>query len=180
MVESERAASDADTADTTDTTDTAETAAPQTATPDPLVRWALASFHAAALLVAPLLGLYAVGALGSLLQGVRTEVGLGLYLALWGLTWWTNGRWLAATRLDGVREAVVPAAAWGAVTGVCFLLVLLLVVLLTLGEPAFVAILGIVGTPVSALVGASAGAGFAVLDLLIVTLGDRLGTGEPF
>jgi hypothetical protein len=142
--------------------------------PDPLLRWTLASFHAATLLVAPLALLYAVDALGSLLQGVHTATGLGLYLALWGLTWWTNGRWLAATRLDGPRGAIRPAATWGAVTGVGFLIALLAAVAVALPDPVFVAVLALVGAPVSALVGAVAGAGFAALDLLIVATGKRL------
>ena len=144
------------------------------ATADPFLRRMLASFHAATPLVAPLALLYAVGALGSLLQGVHTATGLGLYLALWGLTWWTNGRWLAVTRLDGLRETVVPAAKWGAVTGVGFLFALLVAVAVSLPEPAFVAILALVGAPVSALVGAVVGAGFAALDLAIVAAGERL------
>ncbi|WP_049937581.1 hypothetical protein [Haloplanus natans] len=144
------------------------------ATADPFLRWLLASFHAATLLVAPLALLYAVGALGSLLQGVHTATGLGLYFALWGLTWWTNGRWLAATRLDGLRETIRPAATWGAATGVGFLLALLVAVAVSLPEPAFVAILALVGAPVSALIGAVVGAGFAALDLAIVAAGERL------
>jgi len=142
---------------------------------DPLLVWALASFHTTTLLVFPLLVLYAVGALGSLLQGVRTVTGLGLYLSLWGLTFWTNRRWLTATRLDG-WEAITPGATWGAVTGIGFLFVLVTVVALTVGEPILVAALALVGTPVAALVGSLVGAGFAVLDLLIVEAGRSLGT----
>jgi hypothetical protein len=142
---------------------------------DPLLRWTLASFHAATLLVAPLALLYAVGALGSLLQGVHTATGLGLYLALWGLTWWTNGRWLAVARLDGFRETAVPGAIWGAVTGVGFLFVLLVAVAVSLPEPVTVAVFALVGAPVAALVGAVVGAGFAVLDLAVVAAGERLG-----
>lgn len=142
---------------------------------DSLLRWALASFHAATLLVAPLALLYAVGALGSLLQGVHTATGLGLYLALWGLTWWTNGRWLAATALDGRRETVVSAATWGAVTGVGFLFAPLVAVAVSLPELVTVAVFALVGTPVAALVGAVVGAGFAVVDLAVVAAGERLG-----
>lgn len=142
---------------------------------DSLLRWALASFHAATLLVAPLALLYAVGALGSLLQGVHTATGLGLYLALWGLTWWTNGRWLAATDLDGRRGTVVSAATWGAVTGVGFLFALLVAVAVSLPELVTVAVFALVGAPVAALVGAVVGAGFAVVDLAVVAAGERLG-----
>jgi len=143
---------------------------------DSLLRWTLASFHTATLLVAPLALLHAVGALGSLLQGVHTATGLSLYLALWALTWWTNGRWLDATRLVGVRETAVPAATWGAATGFGFLLALLVAVAVVLPEPLFVAVLALVGAPVSAVVGAAVGVGFAALDLLIVAAGERLGT----
>jgi len=142
---------------------------------DPLLAWTLASFHTTTLLAAPLLLLYAVDALGSLLQGVHTATGLGLYLALWGLTFWTNRRWLGATRRDG-WGAVRPGATWGSVTGVGFLFVLVAAVGLTVAEPVLVAALALVGTPVAALVGAVVGAGFAVLDLLIVEAGQRLGT----
>ncbi|WP_251342117.1 hypothetical protein [Haloplanus halophilus] len=145
---------------------------------DPLLAWTLASFHAATLVVGPVLLLYAVDALGSLLQGVRTVTGLGLYLALWVLTWWTNRRWLAATDLRGLRGTVVPGATWGAITGVGFLLVLLVAVGVIVREPLLVAALAVGGMPVSALVGALAGAGFAVLDLLIVEAGRRLAGGE--
>jgi len=156
----------------------AEDAADEASEPsesDPFLAWMLASFHTTTLLVAPLLGLYAVDALGSLLQGVHTATGLGLYLALWGLTFWTNRRWLAGTRLDG-WGAVVPGATWGAVTGVGFLFVLVAAVGVIVGEPVLVAALALVGAPVAALVGVVVGAGFAVLDLLVVTAGRRLGT----
>ncbi|MFB6101652.1 MAG: hypothetical protein ABEJ73_03730 [Haloplanus sp.] len=146
---------------------------------DPPLVWALSSFHAAALLVAPLLPLHAVGALGSLLQGVSTAAGLGLYVALWGITWWTNRRWLAAATLRGMRGVLGLGATWGAVTGVGFFAVLLVVVAVNLPELGFLAVLALVGTPVAALIGALAGAGFAVVDLLIVRAGHRLaGLGE--
>jgi hypothetical protein len=150
-------------------------AAPGTAPPpDPLLAWSLSAFHVATLVVAPLLLLHAVGALGSLLQGVRTVTGLGLYLALWGITWRTNRRWLAAADRRDWWGTVVPGAKWGAVTGVAFLFVLLAIVALTLREPIFVAVLALVGTPASALVGAVVGAGFAVLDVLILAAGRQL------
>ncbi|AZH23954.1 hypothetical protein [Haloplanus aerogenes] len=164
------AAAGVDTADA----DADESPPPDT-TADPVLAWTLASFHTTTFLVAPLLLLYAVDALGSLLQGVHTATGLGLYLALWGLTFWTNRRWLARTRLDD-WSAVLPGVTWGGVTGVGFLLVLVGVVGVTVGEPVLVAALALVGTPIAALVGGLVGAGFAVLDLLIVAAGRRLGT----
>jgi hypothetical protein len=149
----------------------AESAGPPT---DPLLAWSLGAFHAATLVVAPLLLLYGVDALGSLLRGVRTVTGLGLYLALWGLTWRTNRRWLAAADRRSLRGTAVPGATWGAVTGVGFLVVLLIVVGVVVREPLLVAALALVGAPVSALVGAAVGAGFAVLDFLVLAAGRRL------
>jgi hypothetical protein len=158
-----------------DAADAVSGEAPDPAGTGPSLAWTLAGFHTTTLLVVPLLLLYAADALGSLLQGVHTATGLGLYLALWGLTWWTNRRWLAGTRLDG-WGAVRPGATWGAATGVGFLFVLVAAVGVALGEPVLVAVLVLVGTPVAALVGGLVGAGFAVLDLLVVAAGRRLGT----
>ena len=142
---------------------------------DTALAWPLASFHVAALLVAGLTTLYAVGALGSLLQGVRTVTGLALYLALWGLTRWTVGRWLRAAALDASRDALLGAATWGAVTGVGFLFAVLVTLGVVVREFVFVAVLALVGTPVAALVGGVVGVGFAFLDTLLVRLGTRFG-----
>jgi len=144
---------------------------------DPLLAGSLAAFHVATLAVGSVLLLHAVGALGSLLQGVGTATGLALYLALWGVTWLTNRRWLAATALQGPRGTVVPGAKWGIVTGVGFLPVVLVVVGVTVREPLLVAALAVVGTPVATLVGAITGAGFAALDLAVVAAGRRLADG---
>ncbi|MFC6989994.1 hypothetical protein ACFQJD_17155 [Haloplanus sp. GCM10025708] len=76
---------------TADATTTDPTAVPAS---DPLLAWGLASFHVAVLVVVPVAILHRVGALGSLLHGVGTGVGLALYLLLWGVTWATNRRWL--------------------------------------------------------------------------------------
>lgn len=60
--------------------------------------------------------------------------------------------------------------------GVGSLFVLLAVVAASVPDPTFVAVFALVGAPVSALVGAVAGVGFAALDLLVVAAGERLGT----
>jgi hypothetical protein len=135
--------------------------------------WALAAFHVATLVAIGLFALAATGALGSLLQGVHTATGLGLYLGLWVITWRTNRRWLDATALRGVRTTVVSGARWGAVTGFGGLLLVLAVVGLAVGEALLVAALALVGTPLSLLVGGVVGAGFALVDLLIVAAGRR-------
>jgi hypothetical protein len=146
-------------------------AAPAAAPPLP---WALASFHATTLTVAGVLSLHAVGALGSLLQGVGTATGLGLYLALWGITWWTNRRWVADAAVGDRRGTVVSGARWGAVTGVGFLLAVLVAVAAAVPEAALVAVLALLGAPVSAVVGAVVGAAFAGLDLAVLAAGRRV------
>jgi len=143
---------------------------------DSLLAWVLAAFHTATLLVAGLAPLYAVGALGSLLQGLHTATGFALYLSLWGLGWWTTTQVLAAAPLSVGREMLTAAATWGAVTGVGFLFVLLTVVAITLREPILVAVVALVGAPIAALIGAVVGVAFALLDTLLVHLGTRLGT----
>lgn len=147
---------------------------------DPLLAWALASFHVVALVVGGVLLLHLVGALGSLLQGVGTALGLGLYLALWTATWRTNARWLREADLTGVRTTVVPGAKWGAVTGVAFFAVVLVVVAVAVGQPVLAAVLLLAGTLVSPVVGAAVGAGFAALDYLLVRAARRLARAERF
>jgi len=143
---------------------------------DARLAWVLASFHTAALVVAGVAVLYAVGALGSLLQGVHTATGAALYLSLWGLTWRTNARWLATTSFGAGREALTAAATWGAVTGVGFLFAILVVIGVVVRELVLVAVFAFVGAPVAALVGAVVGVAFALLDALLVGVGTRLGT----
>ncbi|AUV83515.1 hypothetical protein C2R22_19260 [Salinigranum rubrum] len=72
---------------------------------DALSAWAFASFHAALLLVVPLALAHAVApnAVGGLLAGLDTLVGVALYLVLWGSTWWSNRRYLAACEFDDSR-----------------------------------------------------------------------------
>ncbi|MFB6122092.1 MAG: hypothetical protein ABEJ78_01355 [Haloferacaceae archaeon] len=140
---------------------------------DPLLAWGLASAHVALLVVVPVLGLSRVGALGSLLHGVGTGVGLGLYLLLWGLTWATNRRWLAEADFDDPRRTVVAGTKWGAVTGLGFFYGLLAAVASATGDLAFLAILALVGTAFSPLVGALVGGVFAALDVLGVDVARR-------
>lgn len=142
--------------------------------PDPLLPWALASFHVAALAVGGVLLLHGVGALGSLLRGVGTATGLGLYLALWVATWRTNVRWLREADLARLRTTVVPGAKWGAVTGLTFFYALLLVVAVATGEVIFALVLLFAGTLVSPLVGAVVGTGFALVDFLVLGAARRL------
>jgi hypothetical protein len=127
--------------------------------------WALASFHVATLVTVGVALAHAGGLVGDLLSGLGTLPGVALYLLLWVLTWRTNRRWLLAHG-PPERDAVRPALAWGAVTGVGFLLCVLAALAVVL-EPADLVVLVIfagVGTPVAAVVGALVGGVFALVD----------------
>lgn len=160
----------------------AETPAPataQTRTPDrpdspdghgedPLLAWALASFHATLLLVVPLTLVHAVapGVLGDLLADLDTLVGVALFVVLWGSTWWSNRRYLAASDADDVGSTLVTGAKWGSVTGLPLFGCLVLAVLVAT-NPAFAGLLAVVGAVVAPLVGAVVGAVFAGVDLAL-------------
>ena len=75
---------------------------------DTLTAWALASFHTAVLLLVPLTIAHAVApvAVGGLLDRLETSVGLVLSFILWGSTWWSNRRYLAACEFRDTRGTV--------------------------------------------------------------------------
>jgi hypothetical protein len=75
--------------------------------PDPLLVWCLAAYHTGLFVLVPLTLLHWAGALGDLLGGLSTVVGLVLYLALWATTWWTNRRLLATTPLRRAERRAV-------------------------------------------------------------------------
>lgn len=150
---------------------------------DPLVVGALATFHAAALVAALVGGLYLAGPpLGELLDGLRTSVGLGLYLALWATTWWTNRRWLdAVADPDGSAWRVVGIGGkWGGVNGALFFWVLFGVAVVPFvgleldAALAFATVFG-VGTLLALGAGAIVGVAAAALDVALFGVAARLG-----
>lgn len=164
---------------------------------DSLVVWALASFHAAALTVVPLAMLYLDGAVGDLLAGLETSVGLGLYLALWGLTWWTTRNVLRELREypedeENADDASFTAVAlvggkWGGVNGTVFFWVLLAGFAAlnlptelgrALGAVPFLLVAGGVGTVLALGIGGIVGVLFASLDLALVWVARALVPGD--
>jgi len=152
---------------------------------DSLVVGALATFHAAALVAALVAGLYLAGPpLGELLDGLRTSVGLGLYLALWATTWWTNRRWLDAVadpESDGSAWRVVGVGGkWGGVNGALFFWVLFGVAVVPFvgleldAVLAFATVFG-VGTLLALGVGVVVGVAAAALDVALFGVAARLG-----
>lgn len=165
---------------------------------DPLVSWALASFHTAALTVLGLAALYLDGAAGDLLAGLETSVGLGLYLGLWGLTWWATRNVLRELadrpRDDGEKTpeeaedastlaVLLVGGKWGGANGVVFFWILL-AGFLALNAPRelgraleavpFAVIAGAIGSVLALGIGGIVGALFAALDLALFRVADRL------
>jgi hypothetical protein len=135
---------------------------------DALSAWALASFHAATLLVVPLALAHSVApeAVGGLLAGLDTLVGLALYLVLWGSTWWTNRRYLAACTFADASGTLGAGVRWGAVTGLP-LLGCVVVAAFVATNPTFAALVLAAGGLLAPLVGAVVGVGFAALDVAL-------------
>lgn len=150
---------------------------------DPLVAWCLGAFHAAGLVAVAIWLLHAGGSLGNLLGGLNTAVGLVLYTVLWALSWVTTRMVLA--RID-VRGSPVDAVVWGALggagTGVAFLLVVVVPVVIAnlLTDPGILEVLPFVlgaGGTVALLVGTVLGGLFAVVDLALIRIADVVSVG---
>jgi hypothetical protein len=144
--------------------------------PPALVTWCLGAFHVAVLTVVAVLALQRGGAVGDLLSGLDTAIGLGLYAFLWIVTWWTTRRGLRAAWHDGReptwRTVFASALAWGGVTGVVFfvgLFAALLVVLVAQGERVLATLgFGLVGAVVAALIGAIVGGVLGLFDVALL------------
>lgn len=150
-----------------------------------LLEWALGSFHAATLLVVPLLLIHLDDGLSGALAGGGTLVGAGLYLALLASTVVTVRAILAPSALEERRglRGTVHTVGWGlaggAVNGIVFLLVVLagafLALLLT--RPAEVAglpVVAVLGIPAAAVVGVALGLVFVVVDLVALRVARAL------
>lgn len=159
--------------------------------PDPLLGWCLAAYHTALFTLVPVVGLHWTGALGDLLGGLSTTVGLALYLLLWATTWWTNRRLLATTPFErsAWREILTGGAKWGGVTGSCFLLELVVVAVAQVavdggfGVPDVASVLPLLlflalGVAIAFVVGAVVGVVQAALDLVALGVADAVTTRQ--
>jgi hypothetical protein len=147
-----------------------------------LVVFALGTFHAAALIAALALVLYATGGLSPLLSSLNTVAGLALFSALWLTTVWSTNRTLrgafpVAPWTSVPLGVMIPRAAWrGGVNGVAFLACLGLILLVSSAFNGDVGLIGL-GTLIFATVGAAGafviglvvGLMFAAVDLALVT-----------
>ena len=148
-----------------------------------LVVFALGTFHAAVLIVALVLVLYAAGGLASLLSGLSTIAGLALFCALWLTTVWSTHRTLRGAFTVAPWTSVplgimIPRAARrGGVNGVAFLACLGLILLISsafngdVGAVAFGAVIfATVGAAFAFVLGLVLGFVFACVDLALVSV----------
>jgi hypothetical protein len=133
------------------------------------VVFTLGTFHAAVLIVALVVILYAGGGLAPLLSGLSTIAGLALFSALWLTTVWSTGRALRGAFTVAPWSSVplgvmIPRAAWrGGVNGVVFLGCLGIILAIS---SAFNGDVGVVG--LGALIVLTVGAAFAfVIGLML-------------
>lgn len=151
---------------------------------DALVVWALATFHASLFMLVALLFLYWQDVLRNILPSLNTAVGLGLFIVLWGTTWWTTRIALAGVTQDG--DLIPRALRWGGVNGLLFLSVLVtgVGVSAALGQPAqlFGALFGVffflmIGSLFAFVIGAVVGTVLGVIDLSLLRIARRLAVG---
>ena len=144
--------------------------------------FALGTFHAAALIAALVLVLYATGALTSVLSGLSTIAGLALFAALWVTTVWSTNRTLRGAFTVAPWTSVplgimIPRAVWrGGVNGVLFLAcvgVILIISSALNGDVGFlglgVLIFATVGAASAFVIGIAVGLLFAGVDLALVS-----------
>jgi hypothetical protein len=135
------------------------------------VVFTLGTFHAAALIAALVVILYASGGLAPLLSSLSTIAGLALFSALWLTTVWSTGRTLRGALTVAPWTSVplgimIPRAAWrGGVNGVVFLVCLGVILAIS---SAFNGDVGVVGF--GALIFLTVGAAFAFVIGLVVGL----------
>ena len=146
--------------------------------------FALGTFHAAALIAALVLVLYAAGALTSLLGGLSTIAGLALFGALWLTTVWSTNRTLrgaftVAPWTSLPLDVMIRRAAWrGGVNGVLFLACLGVIVTISAAFTGDLSmgilgsgflIFATVGAAVAFVIGLLVGLLFAGVDLALVS-----------
>ncbi|WP_255196425.1 hypothetical protein [Halorarius litoreus] len=149
-----------------------------------LRRWTFATFHTGLLVLLAVWLIHLSDALRDLLGGLDTLVGLALYAVLWGIVWLATGRAFDAAppTESSTRRLLQRGAVYGALTGVGFLLVVLVggfvAALLLGGQVLSVLIFAFIGAVVAAIIGGVIGVGFALLDRSLLRLGARLTPGE--
>lgn len=142
-----------------------------------LTAWALATVDVTLFVLLAVLAAHASGALGDVLGGLNTVLGVVLFAYLWVLVslavrWVLAAATLGETRL---RTLALRGLAAGAATGVAFLLGVVLVAVVPRVatsplEPLSAALITLFGVVVAAPVGALLGLGFGLLDVALYRL----------
>ena len=146
-----------------------------------LVVFTLGTFHAAVLIAALVVTLYARGGLAPLLSSLSTIAGLALFSALWLATLWSTGRTLRGAFTVAPWTSVplgimIPRAAWrGGVNGVVFLACVGVILAISsafngdAGVVGFGALIFLtVGAAVAFVIGLALGLLFAGVDLALI------------
>lgn len=154
-----------------------------------LLVWALATFHAAVLVLALVLIVYRAGSLAGALHNVGTLPGVALFAALWIATCWTTGR--AVRSSDWMPEMAPPVgsllqrgAGWGGINGIIFFLCLDTTIALSAlaagrlpnvaTSIAFFLGTSVVGSIPAFLVGGAVGMIFASVDIVVLEVVRRI------
>ena len=150
-----------------------------------LTAWALATVDVTLFVLLAVLIAHASGALGDLLGGLNTVLGVAVFAYLWVLVslavqWVLAEASLAEAQL---RAPALRGVAAGAATGVAFLLGVVVVavvprVVTTSLEPLSAALITTFGVVLAAPVGALLGLAFGLLDVGLYRLGGAVATAR--
>jgi hypothetical protein len=163
--------------------------------------WGLATFHASTFVLVAVLLIYRGGGLGQALEGLNTLLGLALFVALWTTTYVATRnalRGLGIAMPSAIDDVAFTRRAirWGALNGLMFLGVLVLVVpggyaLTHLGDiaqaltgptvlqsAAFVAGGLVIASALALVIGAIVGLLFSGIDLILLGLATRIVTSQ--
>jgi hypothetical protein len=127
---------------------------------DRLPVWTLGTFHAAILVVIPVVAAHRGGNLGGVLTGLSTETGFLLFLGLWAVSLWSTARalrgidWQKLERQMPTPTLLRRGFVWGGASGVVFSLFLLAVIAISAVPFLLIApVLLVVAAAIGAVVG---------------------------
>jgi hypothetical protein len=137
-----------------------------------LTTWTLATFDTSLFVLVGVIAAHVSGVLGELLSGLNTVVGVAVFLYVW-LLFVAAVRWVladASVLRGSARPLALRSVAAGGVAGTVFLLTVLLVTVVPsalLGsiQPISVLLILLIGTALSAVVGAVVGLSAGALNV---------------
>jgi hypothetical protein len=160
-----------------------------------LIEWSFGAFHTAFFVLIAFTLLFASDSADDVLGTLNTGVGVGVFVLLWGTTWWTTRRAVRSLKQDGqfylppFLDLLGASVKWGAVNGILFLLSLLVFVILFFGVSSALVtnsdsytryqiassigsalLIGCIGTPIAGIFGGAMGFVLALLDGAIIKI----------